>query len=504
MRLRELANGFAGRRVLVLGEAMVDAYLNGVAERISREAPVPIVALEGRIDAPGGAANAAVNVAALGGRPTLLSVVGTDAGAERLRAALAERGVSDAALVSVAERATLAKERVLADGHMLVRLDTGTTTPVTGRGERELVDRLQIAWEEADAVIVSDYDYGVITPAVVVALRAMSRLHPKPLIVDARDPSRYRSLPVTAVKPNYAEAARLLGEAERRAPAQRAAQVLAARDRLHAATGARIVAVTMDRDGVLVLEADQPPHRTLARPRSDGSAAGAGDTFVAALTLALLSGATTSEAAELAAVAASVVVERSGTASCTLDDLLAALEVPQKRVADPAAIGRLADGYRRQGRRLVFTNGCFDILHRGHVAYLNRAKALGDVLIVGVNGDASVRRLKGEGRPVNPLDDRMLVLEALSCIDHVVAFDEDRPDALIRAVRPNVFAKGGDYRRETLPEAALVESLGGSVQLLPLVDDRSTTGLIARVRSETRSDTRPAPSRRAPVVPSRP
>jgi D-beta-D-heptose 7-phosphate kinase/D-beta-D-heptose 1-phosphate adenosyltransferase len=136
----------------------------------------------------------------------------------------------------------------------------------------------------------------------------------------------------------------------------------------------------------------------------------------------------------------------------------------------------------------VFTNGCFDILHRGHVAYLSRAKALGDVLIVGVNGDASVRRLKGDGRPVNPLDDRLLVLEALSCVDHVVAFDEDRPDALLRTLRPDVFAKGGDYRRETLPEADLVESLGGSVQILPLVDDRSTTGVIARVRSGTRGD----------------
>src|SRR4051794_12325823 len=490
MRLRELANEFVGRRVLVLGEAMVDGYLTGVAERISREAPVPIVALESRVDAPGGAANAAVNLAALGARPALLSVVGADAAAERLRTALAATGVPDGDLLVASNRSTLAKERVLADGHMLVRLDTGTTSPVAGATERALIERLERAWCDAEAVIVSDYDYGVITPAVVAALAELARRDPRPLVVDARDPSRYRSLPVTAVKPNYAEAARLLGEAERRGPLLREAQVLAAADRLHDATGARIVAVTLDRDGVLVLEQGQRPYRTSARPQSNGSAAGAGDTFVASLTLALLAGASTPEAAELAAVAASVVVARPGTAACSLEDLLDAVEAPAKRVADGAAIGRLAEAYRRQGRRLVFTNGCFDILHRGHVAYLNRAKALGDVLIVGVNSDASVRRLKGADRPLNPLDDRLLVLEALTCVDHVVAFDEDRPDALLRAVRPDVFAKGGDYRRDTLPEAGLVESMGGTIQILPLVEDRSTTGLIARVRSEPATSVR--------------
>jgi D-beta-D-heptose 7-phosphate kinase/D-beta-D-heptose 1-phosphate adenosyltransferase len=483
MHLRERLDGFADRRVLVIGEAMVDSYVSGQADRLSREAPVPIVSLESRDDAPGGAANAAVNVRALGGMAILLSVVGRDAEAERLREALRRRGVGDEHLVTGPGRATLAKQRILAGEHMLVRLDSGSTDALEPETEDRLIDAVRAAWPMAGAVLVSDYDYGILTPRVIRAIGTLAADAPRTLVVDARDPARYRSLPVTAVKPNYNEAVRLLGEVERRGTAARAAHMLGARDRLLELTGASIVTVTMDRDGVLVFQAGAEPYRTLARPRSDGAAAGAGDTFVAALTLALAARASAIEAAELASLAAGVVLGKSGTAACSLAELIGSLEVPGKRVTGRAALAERIAAHRAQGRRIVFTNGCFDILHRGHVAYLNRAKALGDVLVVAVNGDESVRRLKGPERPLNPLEDRLQVIEALACVDHVVAFDEDSPHSLIRTVRPDVFAKGGDYARDRLPEAALVEALGGSVQILPLVDDRSTTGLIARVRS---------------------
>jgi D-beta-D-heptose 7-phosphate kinase/D-beta-D-heptose 1-phosphate adenosyltransferase len=177
-----------------------------------------------------------------------------------------------------------------------------------------------------------------------------------------------------------------------------------------------------------------------------------------------------------------VVVGKEGTASCSARELKDAFGKLDKGLTDRDQLAELARRYREQGKRLVFTNGCFDILHRGHVAYLNRAKELGDVLFVGVNSDASVRRLKGENRPVNALDDRIQVLSALSCVDHVVGFDEDRPDGLIRAVRPHVFVKVGDYTIDTLPEAPLVRELGGFVEILPLVEDRSTTSIIDRIR----------------------
>lgn len=480
--LGRLVRAFASVKALVIGEAMLDSYLRGDAHRLSREAPVPIVSVTGRIDAPGGAANTAVNVAGLGASATLLSVIGDDDEGGRLREALERAGVDPGGLVTAPGRGTLAKERLLAGDHMLARIDQGTTEAIDATSEDRLIERIQAEYADVDVVIVSDYDYGVVTPRVLAALGECRDGSSTPLVVDARDLRRYRRLGVTAVKPNYAEAIGLLGEAARRGSALRAAQVGAGAERLLELTGAQMVAVTLDADGVFVFERDAPPYRTYCRPETDAQAAGGGDTFVATLALALAGGAGTPEAAELASVAASVVVGKPGTAACSAEDLVTALSIGGKRIDDLAELGRRADAYRAQGRRIVFTNGCFDILHRGHVSYLHRAKGLGDVLIVAVNSDTSVRRLKGAGRPINSLDDRLLVLEALSCVDHVVAFEEDTPDALLQVVRPAVFAKGGDYSRATLPEADLVERLGGTVQILPLVEDRSTTGIIDRAR----------------------
>jgi D-beta-D-heptose 7-phosphate kinase/D-beta-D-heptose 1-phosphate adenosyltransferase len=256
-------------------------------------------------------------------------------------------------------------------------------------------------------------------------------------------------------------------------------------DRLLDLSGARMAAVTLDVDGAVLFERGRAPHRTAGRASPPARAAGAGDTFVAALTLALAAGAEGAEAADLAAAASNVVIGKEGTAACSRAELLAALgpaaPQAQKLLPDWPALALAMDDYRRHGRRIVFTNGCFDILHRGHIAYLHRAKALGDVLVVGVNSDASIRRLKGPGRPINPLDDRLLVLAALHCIDHVIAFDEETPHCLIRIVQPDVFVKGGDYTRERLPEASLVEELGGSVHILPFVGDCSTTRLLERM-----------------------
>ncbi|MFB3739365.1 MAG: D-glycero-beta-D-manno-heptose 1-phosphate adenylyltransferase, partial [Candidatus Velamenicoccus archaeovorus] len=292
----------------------------------------------------------------------------------------------------------------------------------------------------------------------------------------------------TVVKPNFAQAARMLGGGPAdEGPEARAAWVLARGERLLDATGARIAAVTLDAEGAVVIERHRAPYRTYARPLGQARAAGAGDTFLAAMSLALAAGAGTPGASELASAAAGVVMGKDGTAVCTGDELRTCLSGAAGKVLRPPELAARLAFARRQGRRIVFTNGCFDLLHRGHVTYLTRAKALGDVLVLGVNSDRSVRELKGPGRPVTPLEDRIEVLAALSCVDHVVAFDEPTPAELIRRVRPDVFVKGGDYTREMLPEAPLVEAFGGAVQILPYVDDRSTTGIIHRIRSVERS-----------------
>jgi D-beta-D-heptose 7-phosphate kinase/D-beta-D-heptose 1-phosphate adenosyltransferase len=480
--LSRVIDSFSGLRALVVGEAMLDSHLEGTTGRLCQEAPVPVVDVEARRDAPGGAANAAANVRSLGARVSFLSVVGDDHEAGLLRDALDGRGVGSEHLVVEPARQTLAKHRVVAASQLLVRYDRGSTGPIGPRAEREIVDRLEALWPACDAVIVSDYNYGVLTPAVIGAIAGLQAVMPRILVADSKRLAAYRRAGLTAVKPNYGEALRLLGDVAPGGTGPRADQMVAHGERILELTGARIAAVTLDTEGALVFERDRPPYRTFARPERHSRASGAGDTFVAALALALAAGAETPAAADLASAAAAVVVGRDGTACCSGRDLGAFVATGEKTVSGPDGLAHHLEALRRQARRVVLTNGCFDILHRGHVTYLSSAKTLGDVLIVGVNSDEGIRRLKGPERPINALEDRMKVLAALSCVDIVVPFGEDTPHELIRAVRPDVFVKGGDYTRETLPEAPLVEELGGEVRILSFVDDRSTTNIIRRIR----------------------
>jgi D-beta-D-heptose 7-phosphate kinase/D-beta-D-heptose 1-phosphate adenosyltransferase len=480
-RLPDLIDAFAGRRVLVVGDAMLDGYLEGACGRVCPEAPVPVVDVCRSHAVPGGAANAVANARALGAGVTLLGLVGDDAEAGELADALSDTGVSPDALVVHPGRRTLAKRRVVAAGQVVCRLDQGDTGPADETTEVELVRRLAAEWDAAEAVVISDYGYGVLTPAVIAALADLQRHRPRVVVADSKRLPSLRPISPTAVKPNFAEVVRLLGlDPDPCRP--RAELVAGFGPRLLDLTGARLAAVTLDTEGAVVFERGRPAYRTYAEPHPHSRASGAGDTYTAALALALASGADGPAAAELAAAAAAVVVGQDGTARCTARELRSKIASEQKVTDREGAIVRLAEE-RRRGRRVVLTNGCFDILHRGHVTYLTRAKALSDLLVVGVNTDAGIRRLKGPERPINTLDDRVQVLAALSCVDLVVPFDEDTPHELIRAVRPDVFVKGGDYTRDRLPEAGLVEELGGAVRILSFVADRSTTGLIEKIRA---------------------
>jgi D-beta-D-heptose 7-phosphate kinase/D-beta-D-heptose 1-phosphate adenosyltransferase len=241
------------------------------------------------------------------------------------------------------------------------------------------------------------------------------------------------------------------------------------------------VAVTLDSDGALILERDRHPYRVYATPEPRSHTAGAGDTFAACLALALAAGAEAPDAAELAGRAAGIAVAHPYTTTCAAAELSERLGEGSKLLRSADALARALASARSRGRRIVFTNGCFDIIHRGHVTYLTEAKSLGDVLVVGVNSDESVRSLKGDGRPVNRIDDRLEVLAALSCVDHLVTFDEPTPESLLRLIRPDVFVKGGDYTLEMLPEAGLVEELGGEVRILGYLEQHSTSEIIAQL-----------------------
>jgi D-beta-D-heptose 7-phosphate kinase/D-beta-D-heptose 1-phosphate adenosyltransferase len=478
-----IVDAYRSLDVLVVGEAMLDSYLEGKTGRICREAPVPIVDMTSRRDAPGGAANTALNASALGARVHFLSAVGDDCEGELLRRALTDQGLGADHVLVEAGRRTLSKNRVVAGGQLLVRFDQGSTGPVGAETEAALIARLVGLWPDCDAVILSDYGYGILTPRVRATVAELQRRSPRLLLADSKDLAAYRGVGLTAVKPNYEEALPLAGGGGESGDGSRADAIAARGEQLLERTGARIAAVTLDTDGAVLLERGRPPYRTYARPVHHSRAAGAGDTFLATFALSLAAGATPPAAADLASAACAVVVSREGTVACTAAELLAELALAVKPAANLADLLRRLDAHRRLGRRIVFTNGCFDILHRGHITYLSQAKALGDVLVVGVNSDAGIQRLKGPSRPINGQEDRVQVLAALSCIDHIIVFDEDTPCALVEAVRPDVFVKGGDYTRDRLPEAAIVERHGGEVHILPFVAERSTTEIIERIRA---------------------
>jgi D-beta-D-heptose 7-phosphate kinase/D-beta-D-heptose 1-phosphate adenosyltransferase len=476
--LGRVAAALSGRRILVVGDAMLDTYLSGPSRRLCQEAPVPVVAVSAARQAAGGAANVAANARAMGAEVILASVIGHDWHGDLLLAAVGAAGVPTAGLIRQPGRQTLTKSRVIAGSHMVVRFDQGSTEPAGGGATAALCALIERVLPDCDAVIVSDYGYGTVTAAAVAALTRAQSASPTVLAVDAKDFAAYRGSGVSLVKPNFSLAAALLGETP--GGGDRAGWLLPRGEELRRRCGAGIAAVTLDTDGAVVFEAGRPPYRTYARPHGQLHAAGAGDTYLAAFTLALAAGIDAATVAELAAAAAAVVLGKEGTATCAAWEIEEALAPAGKLLAGEQVRSRM-DYYHSQGRRIILTGGCFDLLHRGHTTYLNRAKALGDVLVVGLNGDESVRRLKGPGRPVNLVEDRAAVLAALSCVDHVVVFDGDDPRALIRTVRPHAFVKGGDYTPDQLVEAATVEEHGGTVQILPYEDDRSTSGVIERI-----------------------
>lgn len=483
--VRSLAPALPGRlaalglRITVVGDLLLDGWWSGTTDRFCREAPAPVVDISSRGYAPGGAANTAMNLRALGAEVAVAGMVGIDDAGSRLLGLLEAAGVDVSGVQRNPDAVTATKYRVSAGDQVLFRMDDAGSGVPPGAA-LSLAAGLPALLEHADAVVVCDYGSGLLHGPVQEALAALrgTRL----TVVDAHDPAVWAPLRPDLITPNAAEAARLLGI---RPPdgAGRAEAYAAHADALLRESGARSAVVTLDRDGTVLLAADGSVHRTWARPAAEKQASGAGDTFVACLTLARAAGLPLTTASDLAQNAADIVVRRPGTSVCGTGDLARHLD----SFADTALpaeelLARVA-AERSAGARIVLTNGCFDVLHRGHTRYLNQAKALGDVLVVALNGDDSVARLKGPGRPINPISDRAGVIAALSCVDYVTVFDTDTPIPLIEALRPDIYAKGGDYSPEMLAETAVVEACGGQVRILDYVADHSTTAVVERIRT---------------------
>ena len=470
-------------RVLVLGDVMLDRYLWGDVDRISPEAPVPVVRYVREETRAGGAANVAHNLAALGCKVALCGVVGQDSSAERLRAMLAEMGADASGLIPDSGRPTTEKFRIMAGQQQMLRVDREDARPLSAPIAARLLERLSALARDCDGIIVSDYGKGLVSLALMEKILAFARPAGLPVVVDPKgmDYAKYRG--ATCMTPNESEAA-----AATRLPAFTDAEALAAAQALRSQLDLPRVCITRGAKGVLALDGDV--HRFLpARAREVYDVTGAGDTFIATFAALLFAQAPFFEAVELGNLAAGVVVGKLGTAVATRQELAAAAaeqSAPARKIFGPGpgerrALGELADRLRAQGKRLVFTNGCFDLLHAGHIQYLQESRALGDALMVGLNSDGSVRRLKGPTRPVIGQEDRAHLLAALAAVDYVAIFEEDTPLDLLRAVKPAVLTKGADYSVDTVVGHEEVAQWGGQVRLIPLKENRSTSDLIDKI-----------------------
>ncbi|MHC6594990.1 D-glycero-beta-D-manno-heptose 1-phosphate adenylyltransferase [Arthrobacter sp. C152] len=472
--------------ILVIGDVMLDGWWTGSIERLCREAPAPVVDLQSRESVPGGAANTAMNLAALGAKVSVAGIIGTDDAGEDLRRQLSAAGIDVRHLHTHPDMVTTTKIRISSGGQVMLRLDDAART-VPADALAALAATVGAAVERQDAVLVCDYGTGVVDGPVRAALAGVlggpaGAGQDRPLVVvDAHDPRPWAPLQPDLVTPNAQEAARLL---DRKLPdgQERVAAVGADSAALLQGTGARAVVVTLDRDGTVLLTSDGVRHRTWARPAAEKQASGAGDTFVAALTLARSAGLPLTASLDLAQAAADVVVHQPGTSVCGTAQLSRYLKAFADTALGEDELQRQVELHRAHGQRIVLTNGCFDVLHSGHTRYLNQAKQLGDILVVALNSDDSVRRLKGAGRPINAMADRAAVVAALSCVDYVTVFDTPTATPLIQRLRPEVYAKGGDYTPEMLAETAAVEEYGGRVAILDYVAERSTTAVVQRIR----------------------
>jgi D-beta-D-heptose 7-phosphate kinase/D-beta-D-heptose 1-phosphate adenosyltransferase len=479
--LQSLLSAARGAKVACVGDLMVDRFVYGDVSRISPEAPIPIMSRAREIVMLGAVGNVARNVASLGAAARLVGVVGKDAAGHEALRLLAEETEVEGLLVTDPDRPTTVKTRFVSGGQQLLRVDDEATHAIAGEVEAQLIRAIENACAGVGAILISDYGKGVVTAAVIDACHAAAAREGARLIVDSKARSFARYGAADLVKPNAAELAYATD-----LPTGTDAEVEAALTRALQLSPCKAVLATRSANGMSLGGRDAPARHFRRSARQVYDTSGAGDTVLAALGAALASDGDLHQAIELALLAASVVVQKAGTATASPDELIEAEIVEHQapaeaKIATPERMAREAARWREQGLKVGFTNGCFDILHRGHVAYLTQARAWCDRLVVGLNSDGSVRALKGEGRPINDLESRALVLGGLGAIDLIVPFDEETPVALIQALRPDVLIKGADYSVEAVVGHDLVGAWGGEVRLAPIVEGYSTTAAIEKL-----------------------
>lgn len=487
--LLQIVARFPGRRIVLVGDFMLDRYVFGDAERISPEAPVPVLRVIERQDRVGGAGAVALNIAALGAHVACCGLIGArDPFGDRVAAALSEAGADTRGLLRVADRPTITKTRLVGlaehrHRQQILRVDDEVVRPPSPPDEHALLAAVQKLLPESEVVCLEDYDKGVLSPTICQTVMDEARRRGKPVFVDpSRRPVWDKYIGATLITPNRAELEIAYGRRVADDELEHAATTLLARYQIHA------LLVTLGRDGALLVRADRPPQRFPTTPRAVYDNTGAGDAVLAMAAVAVAAGASLEHATMLANVAGGLEVSKFGCVPITRDEVLQDLhQAGQRGRGKIRAAGDLRaelDARRQRGETVVFTNGCFDILHPGHVELLEKAKALGSVLVVGVNSDASVRSMnKGDDRPIRGQDDRARMLAALEVVDFVVIFDQPDPGRLIEQLAPDVLVKGADWAEKGVIGREFVEARGGRVALIELVEGYSTTAELERIRA---------------------
>ena len=475
MRLFTAIPDFSGARVLVAGDVMLDRYWHGGTSRISPEAPVPVVRVEEVEERPGGAGNVALNIAALGAKAILTGLTGNDEPADSLQRRLESAGV-ECAVCRLPGFSTVTKLRVISRQQQLIRLDFESDFATADT--RAMLERYRCHLPGADVVLLSDYAKGALQS--IAPFIEAARSADKTVLIDpkGREFSIYRG--ASLITPNLTEFEAVVGRCRHEDELVDKGLDLIRELELEA------LLVTRGEHGMTLLRTGQPVFHLPTRAREVFDVTGAGDTVISVLAAALGAGQSLEHATTLANLAAGIVVGKLGTAAISVPELRQALRDDQEcgGVMSEEQLAVAVQDARAQGERIVMTNGCFDILHAGHVAYLEQARRLGDRLIVAVNDDASVARLKGSGRPVNTLDRRMAVLAGLQSVDWVVPFPEQTPERLICRILPDYLVKGGDYRPEEIAGYGCVTANGGEVRVLDFKEGMSTSSIISTIRSK--------------------
>ena len=473
-------------RVLTVGDAMLDRFVSGTVERISPEAPIPVLCVSGESAMLGGAGNVIRNLGALGVGGRYVGVVGEDGAGEDVESLLGEYPSVESTLVKDANRQTSIKTRFVAGTQQMMRADREDTRPIDGGVEKEVMAAVELGVADCDVVVLSDYGKGVLAPEIIRGIIARARAAGRPVFVDPKgeDYAVYKG--ASLLTPNRQELALAT-----RMPTASDDEVVAAARVIIENCGIEAVLATRSAEGMTLVTENGDVHHLSTEAREVYDVSGAGDTVVATMAAAVGVGANMNRAAQLANVAAGVVVGKIGTAAAYAAEVIAALHhqdlsyAEAKIMALPPALDRI-EVWRRNRLKVGFTNGCFDLLHPGHVTLLAKAKSACDRLIVGLNSDASVKRLKGEDRPLNSEMARATVLASLASVDMLVFFSEDTPKELIEAVRPDVLVKGADYAVAEVVGADFVQSNGGTVFLVDIEPGHSTTATIARLNGTAR------------------